>query len=966
MFPKLQPYSFRSAPKAMKQGGTNQRRREWKNNNDMSTYDSNTTTNPESENKTLQEQKEEQQHQSQNVPIKPLKADPDPDNKWEQNQYNLTPFRNKDTSKNIQPNRGGNNVTQPLRYSEIATNRNTNKTDNIENNTNNNPLIYNISDSNTQNSKQFQQQQLQTQLYKPKRTQRDDTSESQYSSSNTDFSDTPDEGNIRVAIRLRPLDEKERKRGDRMGVWSEQDGYTVSIENESQSFGFDTVLDENSNQKEVFRRLGVNDLLQDAMQGYNGAVLAYGQTGSGKTYTMCGPEGFDSLSDFNGVIPRSAELLFYYLPDNTRIQCSFLEIYNEKVNDLLDVDSVNLRVRWRRDRGFYPEGLLVVDCNDLEDMQAVLTEGISNRKVSSHELNKDSSRSHSIFTVFIEREWSDGSKTLGKLDFVDLAGSERLKISKSRGVNAKETAHINKSLLTLAKVISCLSSNDHNGHIPYRESKLTRLLMDSVGGNSKTTMIACVPSSSSYIEESLQTLLYASRTKYIRNNTRKNVQVSSQMVQTLMATIDQLKTENRKLKDNVKALEVQLNKKNTISSIDSSNSNASDKIPLLDLRNPLDKKSSVKMSPIKTSKDTRSNVDLSNKLEKALKEKEDLENELSYVKSKLEEYNKNNQTERVLDKLDSVHADVKSLFSRLPPSSQNSVFRSLNKSQLIPKNISSRQASKETWNGSEEEKRENTRGNEYQFSQSESSLPFKTDDSSPTNSINNVNDTNQNKNDNEENTEYQYDDDDDEFEENQPKVEYRRRIRKLESEVDVLRRMLLEKTNSEEIDAVLSSPRENNIPIHKLEERRKSNTFGKYGDRTKREIESIRSTMKKSNVSDPKETDEKENDSQQLSEVKETEDNSKNNNINNQEEEMSNETVEDENNENKDNRDVDENEIIEEDKNERDSSKINLNQDLTEHDEINGNKTAENNSNSETSGFKDEYEENHESRSNRC
>lgn len=170
--------------------------------------------------------------------------------------------------------------------------------------------------------------------------------------------------------------------------------------------------------------------------------------------------------------------------DSYFVKASFIEIYNEQINDLLNQKGTNLTIRWSADHGFFVEDVLVVDCASVEDLMTVFREGCLHRKIGSHELNKDSSRSHSILILYIIREFRDESgkamRGYGKMTFVDLAGSERLKESKTSGLMAKEAQQINKSLFTLGKIISTLSKKQ-NTHLPYRDSKLTMLLMDSLG-----------------------------------------------------------------------------------------------------------------------------------------------------------------------------------------------------------------------------------------------------------------------------------------------------------------------------------------------------------------------------------------------------------------------------------------------------------------------------------------------------
>lgn len=214
-------------------------------------------------------------------------------------------------------------------------------------------------------------------------------------------------------------------------------------------------------------------------------------------------------------------------PTQYYVKASFLEIYNEQLRDLLNPSSGVLHARWNAKNGFFVEDLMVVECTSIQDLIAVMHEGIKNRHSGSHELNKDSSRSHSILTVYLiseteVKEENHVYKKYGKISFVDLAGSERLKESLSEGTMAKETGNINKSLFTLGKVISMLSSKEASmkvnaKYIPFRDSKLTMLLQDSLGGTSRALMIACVSPSAVYADETVSTLNYATRTMNIKN-----------------------------------------------------------------------------------------------------------------------------------------------------------------------------------------------------------------------------------------------------------------------------------------------------------------------------------------------------------------------------------------------------------------------------------------------------------------
>ncbi|KAJ3268125.1 Kinesin- protein 12, partial [Blyttiomyces sp. JEL0837] len=272
---------------------------------------------------------------------------------------------------------------------------------------------------------------------------------------------------------------------------------------------------------------------------YNATIFAFGQTGSGKTHTITGPPeqspdcDVEETTSFSpGIIPRSLEYLFSHIEslrassgDDTQytIRAAYLEIYNEQVQDLLNPGSASLAVRWSADRGFYVDNLFVVECEVLEDCLAVLEEGLRNRTTGSHRLNDKSSRSHSIMAIYIDCKTinpDDGAPVVkhGKLSFVDLAGSEKVKESRASGETLTETMNINKSLLTLGNCISALSDRRKRfGHIPYRDSKLTRLLSDSLGGTGYALMFACVSPSSFNLHETLKTLRYAQRAKKIKN-----------------------------------------------------------------------------------------------------------------------------------------------------------------------------------------------------------------------------------------------------------------------------------------------------------------------------------------------------------------------------------------------------------------------------------------------------------------
>jgi len=378
----------------------------------------------------------------------------------------------------------------------------------------------------------------------------------------TNANDFGEGESIRVALRVRPMNRMETSRGDENCSKILNDT-TVQLSTKGgiKHFAFNTSFAEKSNQQEVFNKCGISNLLDSVLDGYSATVLAYGQTGSGKTYTMAGVEeklGREVyISDeTEGIIPRGFKYLWEEMTKRQEqfyVKASYMEIYNEQIRDLLNPSSGVLQTRWNAKNGFFVEDLLVVECASIEDLVAVLHEGMKNRRKGSHELNQDSSRSHSILTVYLISEVMTADQAIrkyGKISFVDLAGSERLKESKSDGIMVKETGNINKSLFTLGKVISGLSDKKSKiPYIPYRDSKLTMLLMDSIGGTAKTLMIACINPSAVYIEETLSTLNYATRTMNIKNKPILQADPKSQIVLELTRENELLRMENQFLRE---------------------------------------------------------------------------------------------------------------------------------------------------------------------------------------------------------------------------------------------------------------------------------------------------------------------------------------------------------------------------------------------------------------------------------
>ncbi|VDO72018.1 unnamed protein product [Haemonchus placei] len=286
----------------------------------------------------------------------------------------------------------------------------------------------------------------------------------------------------------------------------------------------------------------VYPLVENVITGYNGTVFAYGQTGSGKTFSM---QGISNIPAQRGIIPRAFEHIFLATAttENMKflIHCSYLEIYNEEVRDLLGVDkNQKLEIKEHAERGVYVAGLSMHVCHDVKTCHELMDKGFNNRHVGATLMNKDSSRSHSIFTVYVEGMMENGSIRTGKLNLVDLAGSERQSKTGATGDRFKEATKINLSLSALGNVISALVDGKSK-HIPYRDSKLTRLLQDSLGGNTKTIMIACISPSDNNYDETLSTLRYANRAKNIKNKPKINEDPKDALLREYQEEIERLK-----------------------------------------------------------------------------------------------------------------------------------------------------------------------------------------------------------------------------------------------------------------------------------------------------------------------------------------------------------------------------------------------------------------------------------------
>ncbi|CAN9234011.1 kinesin heavy chain [Alternaria burnsii] len=334
---------------------------------------------------------------------------------------------------------------------------------------------------------------------------------------------------IKVVARFRPQNKVEiASGGEPIVEFKNDDTCTIQSKEASGAFTFDRVFDMNSKQADVFD-YSIRPTVDDILNGYNGTVFAYGQTGAGKSYTMMGSDMDDEVG--KGVIPRIIQQIFASIlasPSNIEytVRVSYMEIYMERIRDLLVPQNDNLPVHEEKNRGVYVKGLLEVYVSSEDEVYEVLRRGGSARAVSATNMNAESSRSHSIFVITVnQKNVETGSLKSGQLFLVDLAGSEKVGKTGASGQTLEEAKKINKSLSALGMVINCLTDSKTQ-HIPYRDSKLTRILQESLGGNSRTTLIInCSPSSYNDVE-TLGTLRFGMRAKTIKNKAKVNAELS--------------------------------------------------------------------------------------------------------------------------------------------------------------------------------------------------------------------------------------------------------------------------------------------------------------------------------------------------------------------------------------------------------------------------------------------------------
>ncbi|KAI3673850.1 hypothetical protein L6452_39980 [Arctium lappa] len=361
----------------------------------------------------------------------------------------------------------------------------------------------------------------------------------------------PADPDVKVVARIRPPNSHER--GDYTVRKVSDDSVCVG----DRKFTLDAVIDSKSSQEDVFQLVGV-PMVKSAMAGYNTSILAYGQTGSGKTYTLWGPPSAmvedQSANGNQGIVPRIFQMLFAEIQRerdqaegkqiNYQCRCSFLEIYNDQIGDLLDPTQRNLEIKDDAKHGFYVENLTEEYVTGYEDVTQILIKGLSNKKVGATSINSKSSRSHIVLTCVIE-SWCKGSSKTSRITLVDLAGLEKNKTNDAGRECAREGEFVKKSISQLGNLVNILAGTNQSGpskDIPYNNSCLTHLLRESLGGNSKLTVICAISPDDKCSGETISTLRFGHRAKLIHNNPVVN-KITEDDVNDLSDQIRELKEE---------------------------------------------------------------------------------------------------------------------------------------------------------------------------------------------------------------------------------------------------------------------------------------------------------------------------------------------------------------------------------------------------------------------------------------
>lgn len=366
----------------------------------------------------------------------------------------------------------------------------------------------------------------------------------------------PAEDSIKVVCRFRPLNDSEEKAGSKFIVKFPQGSEENCVSISGKVYLFDKVFKPNATQEKVYNE-AAKSIVSDVLAGYNGTIFAYGQTSSGKTHTM---EGVISDPVKWGIIPRIVNDIFnhiYTMEMNLEfhIKVSYYEIYMDKIRDLLDVSKINLSVHEDKNRVPYVKGATERFVSSPEEVFEVIEEGKSNRHIAVTNMNEHSSRSHSVFLINVKQENLENQKKLsGKLYLVDLAGSEKVSKTGAEGTVLDEAKNINKSLSALGNVISALADGNKS-HIPYRDSKLTRILQESLGGNARTTIVICCSPASFNESETKSTLDFGRRAKTVKNVVCVNEELTAEEWK---RRYEREKEKNGRLKGKLEKLEAEL------------------------------------------------------------------------------------------------------------------------------------------------------------------------------------------------------------------------------------------------------------------------------------------------------------------------------------------------------------------------------------------------------------------------
>lgn len=372
--------------------------------------------------------------------------------------------------------------------------------------------------------------------------------------------------NIKVIIRVRPRLGKELDSKSSIKI----ENKSIMVTNCNKQFTFDDIIGEEKNQEEFFRSTAP-EIAEAALNGYNGTIFVYGQTGAGKTHSLIGRNTNGKITENSGILPRSIDYLFWMIKNNPEykthlfnIKCSFLEIYNENLYDLIGASNTNSSENSNHGRGLFirdqgdsvkVENLTEHPITSFEQALELVMIGLKNRVTASTAVNKESSRSHAVFSIYIENKMKVNNKKVTKrsvFHLIDLAGSERQKNTETIGERTKEAGKINKSLMNLGHVIKTLIDNSDGKkiHVHYRDSKLTHLLKDSLGGNSKTCIIANISPAYNHCQETISTLIFAQNAKQIKNKAMVNEEVTSEYfykeeLRKLLEQYEGMKQENK-------------------------------------------------------------------------------------------------------------------------------------------------------------------------------------------------------------------------------------------------------------------------------------------------------------------------------------------------------------------------------------------------------------------------------------